>query len=155
MFCTWSCCVVGNLGWTRSHRCWQSPSEKLCSGAVSPPSTEACLLHPKRLPTWAWEGGARQEKSLVGCVPADKNTEMINFSFFFQKLVWLSLLFLVWRMPSSLVGDNFLCCWNSEREQFYVRELVCTQRTKTITKNHLKHKLRIIRRLFGPAKQWY
>lgn len=42
--------------------------------------------------------------------------------------VWLNLPFLVWRMTSSLVGDNFLCCWNSERE----RNLVCVE--KTITK---------------------
>lgn len=28
-----------------------------------------------------------------------------------------SLPFLVWRMPSSLLGDNFLCCWSSEREK--------------------------------------
>lgn len=29
---------------------------------------------------------------------------------------WLSSPFLEWRMPSSLTGDNFLCCWNSETE---------------------------------------
>lgn len=55
--CTWSCCAAVSPGWTRSLRCWSSPCETLCSGAVYPPRTAACLRRPGRLPTWAEGGG--------------------------------------------------------------------------------------------------
>lgn len=41
--------------------------------------------------------------------------------------VWVSLPFLVWRMTSSLVGDNFLCCWNSKTENNVMLECLCRE----------------------------
>lgn len=41
--------------------------------------------------------------------------------------VWVSSPFLAWRMTSSLVGDNFLCCWNSKTESNVMLECLCRE----------------------------
>ena len=69
-----------------------------------------------RLGLWEKRNGKWQEFELGMCflIKCDNNVTVSE--------VWLSSPFLVWRMTSSLVGDNFLCCWNSETGRNLVSE---------------------------------
>lgn len=78
----------------------------LCS--CFPADDSGLFTAPKTLADFGFdEGGATGDKNGVRHV-TELGLKTLQ--------VWLILPFLVWRMTSSLVGENFLCCWNSETE---------------------------------------